>query len=153
MLTFFLQNKRFQKFILGTPSILIWVQTVCIGYQQTTKVAASKCLNETNTLIIGLTKTIAITTSMFKICFLFIYIFVSFVLVVVVFSANTVCKMDRQTERRADRMTDRQTDGQRTDKQADGGTNVRTDSQIDIQTDRQTDRQKKTILSFLNLPN
>ena len=110
MLTFFLQNKRFQKFILGTPSILIWVQTVCIGYQQTTKVAASKCLNETNTLIIGLSKTIAITTSMF--CFLFIYIFVSFVLVVVVFSANTVCKMDRQTERRADRMTDRQTDRQ-----------------------------------------
>ena len=93
---FFLQNQSFKKIILGTPSILIWLQTVCIGYQQTTKVAASKCLNETNTLIIGLSKTIAITTCMFR--FLFIYICVSFVFVVVVFfSANTVCKMDRQT--------------------------------------------------------
>ena len=53
----FFQNLLFQKIISGTLtecqtvwiqirtdilSVLIWVQTVCKGYQQTTKVAASK---------------------------------------------------------------------------------------------------------------
>ena len=53
----FFQNKLSQKIISGTLSecqtvwiqirtvvlsVLIWVQTVCKGYQQTTKVAASK---------------------------------------------------------------------------------------------------------------
>ena len=49
----FFQNKLFQKILSGTLSVchtvwiqilsvLIWVQTVCKGYQQTTKVSASK---------------------------------------------------------------------------------------------------------------
>ena len=56
LLTFF-QNLLFQKVLSGTLSqcqtvwiqiktvillILIWIQTVCKGYQQTTKVAAGK---------------------------------------------------------------------------------------------------------------
>ena len=35
---FFFQNKRSQKSISGTLSVLIWVQTVCIG----TKVALAR---------------------------------------------------------------------------------------------------------------
>ena len=102
------------------------VHTICIGYQQTTKVAASKCLNETNTSIIGLSKTIAITTCMFR--FLFFYLFIYFV-----FFGQT------------DRRTDRKTDDRRTNRSMEG--------QMYGQTVKQTDREKKTILSFLNLPN
>ena len=55
----FFQNEPFQKILLGTLfkcqtvwiqirtdtlSVLIWVQTVCKGYQQTSKVAASKAI-------------------------------------------------------------------------------------------------------------
>ena len=94
----------------------IGVHTICIGYQQTTKVAASKCLNETNTLIIGLSKTIAIATSMFR--FLFIYLFIYFVFL--------EKQIDGQTKRRA---TDGQT-GQWRYKCTDRQSNRHTDKTI-----------------------
>ena len=51
----FFQNELFRKILSGTlsESVLIWVQTVCKGYQQMTKGAASKDLKRVKIFIIG----------------------------------------------------------------------------------------------------